>query len=157
MIQNQSIANVASAKIKSFVIDKANNFSTIYDQDLKIDFTKPNAGLVIDGDITDVDTSVVNSSYKRLWANFSDIHSGIVEYKYSLGTNIAQADIVPWTSNNLSTSIDLSDLNLETSQTYFLNVCAKTVLDYGRIQSPAMEYLSQKNPWLIFKFKHRSL
>ncbi|MGI6320295.1 MAG: N-acetylmuramoyl-L-alanine amidase [Bacteroidales bacterium] len=125
MIQNQSIANVASAKIKSFVIDKANNFSTIYDQDLKIDFTKPNAGLVIDGDITDVDTSVVNSSYKGSWANFSDIHSGIVEYKYSLGTNIAQADIVPWTSNNLSTSIDLSDLNLETSQTYFLNVCAK--------------------------------
>ncbi|MDP6584693.1 MAG: fibronectin type III domain-containing protein, partial [Anaerolineales bacterium] len=88
------------------------------------DTTSPTAGTVSDGTSTDISSTTIRTSLSANWSGFSDSHSGIEDYSYSIGTTSGGTDIKSWTSNGTSTSVTVSDLSLTVGTTYYFSVKA---------------------------------
>ncbi|NVO01347.1 MAG: N-acetylmuramoyl-L-alanine amidase [Bacteroidetes bacterium] len=114
---------IFGAKIKSIVIDTANNLSSINAHDLNIDFSNPDTVITLnDGISIDIDTTFTASSLSANWSTAFDGNSGITKYWYSIGTSIGGSDIVGWTDNGTSTNVTAGGLNLVHLQKYFVNI-----------------------------------
>ena len=84
-----------------------------------VELTPPTTPVVTDeGQYTQSLTTI-----RASWTS-EDPETGIAGYQYSIGTSVGEADVVPWTSVALSTSIDRADLTLVQAQTYYVNVKA---------------------------------
>lgn len=70
------------------------------------------------------------------WSGFSDAHSGIAFYEYSVGTTPGAIDIRGWNSVSTSTDVTTGILILNTGQSYYFNVRATDVAGKAMV-SPA--------------------
>lgn len=112
-----------SGKIRSLVVDSANNLSAIASLSVNTDWTLPlNCDSAWDGLTPDIDTSYSNTILQNGWNNASDQHSGIQAYWYSIGTSPGDSSIVNWTNNNLNKQVNLTGQNLPFNQLLFCNV-----------------------------------
>jgi len=113
-----------SGKIKSIVNDAAGNLSTIVSQNIYVDWTSPSCVTVNDGSGNDIDTISSLNTLSANWTASSDANSGISKYWYAIGTTSGATDIVNWTDNNLSTSVNHSGLSLIQGQHYYFSIKA---------------------------------
>jgi PKD repeat protein len=113
-----------SAKIKSIVVDANNNLSAIAYHDLNVDWTAPQVFGINDGASSDIDTVYSNTTVYANWQAAIDLHSGVQEYFYALGTTSGGNDVVDWTSAGQNTAITVSGLNLNYGTTYYFSMKA---------------------------------
>jgi N-acetyl-anhydromuramyl-L-alanine amidase AmpD len=86
-----------SGYIKSIVIDSANNISSSYQEQYLVDYSVPTVDYLNDGSGNDIDT-FYTSTIEANWLT-EDIHSGIANYEYAVGTLPNLDDVISWTSN----------------------------------------------------------
>jgi len=101
-------------------IDNADNESIIGSSDgIMVDATPPTTPVVTDdGDMT-TDTTFLHVS----WSSTDD-ESGIIEYQYAIGTTPKGMEVIGWTSSG-DTEVEMTGLNLQTGQTYYISVQAR--------------------------------
>jgi len=93
-----------------------------------VDSTAPSGGQVVDGTETGIDFDDGSlTTMSANWSGFSDAHSGIAFYEYSVGTTPGAIDIRGWNSVSTSTAVTTSILILNTGQAYYFNVRATDV------------------------------
>ena len=88
---------------------------------------------LVPDDFTDPTTPVVtdDGAYTYLFTQLhatwsaSDPETGIVEYKYCIGTAVGVCDTVGWTSLGVATEVTKTGLNLQDGETYYFNVKAR--------------------------------
>lgn len=111
-----------AGKIRSIVIDGANNFSTIDSVMVNVDWTVPIDPTVADGISTDIDTFYVNTEITANWSGASDPNSGVASYEYAVGTTAGGTNIVNWTSNGSATNVTHTGLSLTYNTMYYVSV-----------------------------------
>ena len=112
-----------ACKVKSIVNDVAGNLSSIYYDDINIDWTVPTAVTAInDGKNADINTVVTSDSLSANWSSSKDPNSGISKYWYSIGTTPGAINTRSWTSNLGDTLVTAKSLTLTAGQVYYFNV-----------------------------------
>jgi hypothetical protein len=112
-----------ACKVKSIVNDVAGNLSSIYYDDINIDWTAPTAVTAInDGKNADINTVVTSDSLSANWSSSKDPNSGISRYWYSIGTTPGAVNTLTWTSNLGDTLVTAKSLTLTAGQVYYFNV-----------------------------------
>ncbi len=84
------------------------------------DITPPAIPIVTDQGVYTTNTTTLSST----WSS-SDPESGIIEYKYAIGTSKGGIDVLNWTSVGVTTSVTVSGLSLQNGKTYYFSVKAK--------------------------------
>ncbi|HZH87215.1 MAG TPA: T9SS type A sorting domain-containing protein [Brumimicrobium sp.] len=113
-----------SAKVKSIVMDNAGNLSTIAQELVNVDWTKPQNLTINDGASTDIDTNYT-TTLEGNWGTANDPHSGIVEYKVAIGTTPGNDDVVGWNSNGTNSTLSNTLTGLIFDQVYYISVSAE--------------------------------
>lgn len=95
-----------TGRIISCIVDSAENWSLLTSEDYLLDFTSPTLSFLHDGNGQDIDTFIINS----IEANWEilDIHSGVHQYEFAVGTLPNLDDVISWTNNG--TSVSMSEL-----------------------------------------------
>ena len=115
-----------AAKVKSICADSAGNLSSIFYQNINIDWTAPNAvDTINDGLGADIAITTSATTLSANWSASSDPHSGIARYWYAIGTTPGATDVVNWTDNWYSDSVTVTGLSLVNLQTYYFSVKAE--------------------------------
>lgn len=83
------------------------------------DQTPPTTPVVIDDGVYSTSASTLHAS----WSS-EDPETGIVEYRYAIGTTPGGTDLVNWTSAGMALEITRSDLALANGATYYFSVKA---------------------------------
>lgn len=96
--------------------DLANNQASA-SVNFTVDNSPPTTPLVID----DGDNTFSLNELHATWSS-SDPESGIIEYKYAIGTTQGGTDVVGWTSAGTSTELTETNLTLTADQTYYFSV-----------------------------------
>lgn len=113
-----------SGRIKSIIKDNANNLSAISAQDVNVDWTAPVIGNIIDGSVTDEDTTYQNTQLQGTYTAAADSNSGVVNYMYAIGSVPGGQDIIAWANNAAGLSVTENGLNLSYGQHYYFSVKA---------------------------------
>ncbi|PCJ78967.1 MAG: hypothetical protein COA57_15885, partial [Flavobacteriales bacterium] len=114
-----------SARVKSIVIDTAENFSSIGFQDVNVDWTAPaDVSTVNDGPGSDIDTTYLFTELSANWTTSSDTNSDVSAYWYAVGSNPGDSNVVAWTDNWFNASVTDTGLSLSVGQTYYYSVKA---------------------------------
>ncbi len=95
---------IATGRVNSIVIDSAENWSLIVSEDYLLDFTVPTLSNLNDGSSSDIDT-FYTATLEANW-DIIDIHSGISDYEYAIGTLPNLDDVSAWASSGLSTTLN---------------------------------------------------
>lgn len=105
--------------------NKAGLYTQVKSDCVLIDHDAPQAGVVSDGHISDVDYQSDNTLIAAHWKSFADGNkgSGIVEYKYRI-TDSGGRVVVSWTSVGNATNITHTKLMLGNNAKYFVTVRA---------------------------------
>lgn len=91
---------------------------------ITVDTTAPSVPSVMDDGVYTTTTTALNAT----WSPPSDAQSGIVEYRYAIGTSLVASSeclIMSWTSTGTNTCANVSGLNLQSRRTYYFYVKAK--------------------------------
>jgi len=116
----------AAGKIKSISQDSAGNLSSIYYQDVNVDWTPPsNLTFVNDGKAADISTVVTQDSLSANWSGSIDNNSAIARYWYCIGTAPNYSNTLGWTSNWGSTSVTAHNLSLTNNTIYYFTIKAE--------------------------------
>ncbi len=116
-----------SAIINSICQDSANNISTIFAQDLNVDWTPPSNIATIRDGLSSTTDDAVTTSLNTLSANWDvcfDTHSDISNYFYSIGTTPTATNVLGWTDNLAFATVTNNTLTLTNGTTYYVNVKA---------------------------------
>lgn len=114
-----------AGRVKSIVVDTANNVSGVSYEDVNIDWTAPqDLTFVYDGTAADINTFTNNNSISANWSTSVDTHSDVAAYYYAIGTTPGATDVVGWTDNWFNTDVTHSGLNLTYGTTYYVAVKA---------------------------------
>ncbi|KAJ7365982.1 hypothetical protein OS493_002724 [Desmophyllum pertusum] len=111
--------------ISEITCTNADGFSSTSSSDgVIIDFTPPNAGLVHDGSslLADVEYQSLTTLVEAVWNPFHDHESGIVEYRWGLGTTPDDTDTLNFTSVGRMTSGKAETLLLTHGARYYVTV-----------------------------------
>ncbi len=111
-----------TAKIKTLLVDNGHHWSQVVEQDYLLDFTPPEINVINDGNTTDIDT-FYTATLESNWDIF-DIHSNISDYTVAVGTLPNLADVVPWTSNGISSVFSTVLANPTYNNVYYVSVQA---------------------------------
>ncbi len=111
-----------AANIKSIVIDQANNWSTVTNDMVDVDWTQPSSASINDGLSTDIDVFNINTEISGNWSTSTDTHSGITKYEYAVGTSAGATNTINWTDNGTATSFTATGLSLTYTTTYYVSV-----------------------------------
>lgn len=112
-----------SAKIKSICQDSAGNLSPIFYHDINIDWTPPaTLTFVNDGSGSDIISACTKDSLLANWSASADSNSAVSRYWYSIGTSPGATNVLNWTNNWASTSVNSKSLTLTHNTIYFINV-----------------------------------
>lgn len=114
-------SNIMS-KVKSMVVDNNNNYSSLMSKEMRVDWTKPVNGTVIDGSSGDLDVFGTVGIIRGSWTTAIDTNSGIQRYKYAIGTSLGATNVVGWTDNGLAVSFEKNGLTLIDGTTYYIMV-----------------------------------
>ena len=118
----ESVGAIATGKIEALSLDATNLWSAISSSEYLIDRSAPSLISIADGTGSDIDTTIGNI-LEGNW-DFTDIHSDIANYEYSIGTTVGASDVVSWTNNSLATSITEILVSPIYNQLYYLTVRA---------------------------------
>lgn len=120
-------ATTPAGRIKSYVIDNANNLSAQAIKTINIDYTAPaTVGTVRDGlTATDIATTTSKTQLSANWNASTDANSGITKYWYAIGTTAGGTNTVAWTNNGTATSVTKTGLTLTVGTTYYFTVKAE--------------------------------
>ncbi len=107
------------------------------------DTTPPTTPVVID----DGEDTTDNTQLHATWSA-QDPESGVVEYKYAIGTSQGGVEIVSWQSVGTATSVTKTGLNLVTGVTFYFSVQARNSVDlWSNIgSSNGIEYAIDTTP-----------
>ena len=86
---------------------------------VKVDFTPPSTPVVTDDGNYLTTVSMLNASWSSL-----DPESGVVRYKYAVGTSPGADDVVPFADAGDATHMSLTGLQLVNGKTYYISVRA---------------------------------
>ena len=121
MIRYQSDNGATAAKVATLVVDYLGNWSTVANEEYRIDWTSPELTSLNDGisgaDIDTIYVPVVSANW-----NFADLHSGINHYSFAVGTSAATQDVLPWTNAGMVNSINHVLQNPVLGTTYYVHV-----------------------------------
>ncbi|MCS7154054.1 MAG: T9SS type A sorting domain-containing protein, partial [Bacteroidia bacterium] len=114
-------------RLLSRVIDVAQNLSSIASADVQIDWTPPSApSFVYDGQgASDEAITYDGTQLSATWGPSEDLHSGLLEYEYAIGTTSGDSNVVSWTPIGLTTTHTHTGLSLTNGQTYYFGVRAR--------------------------------
>ena len=126
-IRYQNInSSTQSGKVKSIVLDSANNISAPSGLNVNIDWTTPSdIAIINDGLGNDIATFTNNNSISANWSTSSDPNSDISSYSYGIGTTNTTMDVLGLTDNWFDTTMTQTGLNLTPGTTYYIFVVAK--------------------------------
>ncbi|MCL5103324.1 MAG: PQQ-binding-like beta-propeller repeat protein [Armatimonadetes bacterium] len=106
--------------ISARAVNKAGATGSIgYSDGIFVESTPPTTPIVTDDGAYTRSTTTL----KAQWSS-EDPETGVVGFKYSIGTSPGAADLVPWTDVALATNIERNDLTLQQGGTYYINVRA---------------------------------
>jgi len=110
------------ANVKAF--DQAGNISGAMSGDgITVDQTVPDAGLIADFELDDVDWTAIDYQILAFLVGFSDSLSGVAEYWVSIGLSPGLTQVLDWTSNGSNTSFAYV-VELTPGPTYYVNAYA---------------------------------
>jgi uncharacterized lipoprotein YddW (UPF0748 family) len=90
-----------SGKINTISKDNADNFSTLTTQTFNVDYTAPILSPIVnDGSAADIDTLITATTVQGNYPAATDIHSGITNYEYAIGTTAGATNLLPFTSTS---------------------------------------------------------
>ncbi len=115
-------STIPSCSIYSLVIDDANNFSTIANSMVNIDWTIPQDFTVNDGLASDIAVFVTSNQISANWNESLDPNSDISAYFFAVGTSSGSQDIASFTNIGLSTNYTLTGLSLSYGTTYYITI-----------------------------------
>ena len=121
-----NLVNGVSYIVSSKATDLTGNVQTELGRDtLTYDVTNPNAGVVYDGLVDDLDQdwSSSTTTMSANWSGFQDATSGIAMYEYSIGSTPGGTDVLTWTDGGLETSFTES-VTLTSGDDYYISVRA---------------------------------
>ena len=121
LIRYQSDNGADAAKVSSFIIDYAGNWSALDEAGYRTDWTIPVAASLNDG-IFGPDTDTIYDPVVSANWNFTDAHSGISNYSYAIGTSAGSQDVLPWTNAGSVQSINHVLQNPVLEQLYYVHV-----------------------------------
>ncbi len=110
--------------IFSIVTDSSNNLSAVDSVFVNIDWTKPSAFTINDGNGSDIDSTHDAGTLSANWTVAQDSNSAISDYFACIGTSPANDDIIPWFNNDTLTHFTKTGLSLNRGTTYFVSVAA---------------------------------
>lgn len=116
----QSISANPSGLIQSLVKDNTDNWSSKSTELLLIDWSAAEVNYLNDGPGSDIDT-LTTSNLEGNWLT-EDIHSGILQYDFAVGTLPAMDNVIPWTSIGSATNLSESIPSPVYNQTYYLAI-----------------------------------
>ncbi|MGQ9582433.1 MAG: fibronectin type III domain-containing protein [Thermoplasmatota archaeon] len=88
---------------------------------ITVDTTPPSDFQVLD----EGEYSRSGSALRASWSSSLDEVSGVVEYRYAIGTSQGGEDVVPWTSAGVGISVTRVNLSLSNGVTYYFSVRAR--------------------------------
>ena len=112
----------------SYKVDDGNSFG--------VDKTAPVATTIVD------DPNDQLNNLSAHWTAFNEPLSGFKEYFYAIGKTSGGTDVVDWTTNNTSITLNISSLNLQTGQMYYISV--KATDNIGNISTAVSSSGQQK-------------
>ncbi|XP_052073991.1 uncharacterized protein LOC127711867 [Mytilus californianus] len=130
VIDDLNLASGEPVWIRLRSVNNVDLFTTAHsDNPILIDRTQPVAGHVLDGDIMDEDLKYQSDSSKvcAQWNGFYDPESGLIEYRWGVGTTVGRDDIVPFKNKTFSRDVkdSCADVQLQHNMTYYSTVIAK--------------------------------
>jgi spore germination protein YaaH/PKD repeat protein len=112
-----------SCRIKSLVLDNAENWGIEASADVDIDWTTPTLPPTVnDGPSADLDTTAIFTQLTANWDTASDQHSDLLRYWYAFGNSPGDSNTVAWTDNGLSNSVVHVGLSLTVGETYYVSI-----------------------------------
>ena len=98
--------------------------ATSFSDGVIVDLTPPNPGLVHDGSTLTADVEYQSSTaiVKARWTLFQDQESGVMEYRWGLGTSLGDVNTVNFTATGKLTSGQAENLTLFPGVRYFVAV-----------------------------------
>ncbi|MEW5759135.1 MAG: FG-GAP-like repeat-containing protein [Candidatus Thermoplasmatota archaeon] len=117
-------------------IDKAGNEATT-NAKIILDMTPPIGNVVDDGEET-TDATKIHAKF-----SFEDEETRIVEYEYSIGTEIGKEDVLKWTKTTES-EVTIKDILLTAGQSYYINV--KVMNEAGLITEASSDGIKVNMP-----------
>lgn len=109
-------------KIVSLVSDNVGLYSPITQKSVKVDYSKPVNGVVMDGLSSDLDIFGTQGTIRGSWTTALDTNSGIQRYTYAVGTSPGATNIVYWTDNGTSLSFEKTGLTLVDGTSYYITL-----------------------------------
>lgn len=113
---------VPSAMVRSLVLDNSDNWSVSDEATFLIDYSAPAIPYVNDGTSNDID-SLYDTQIAANW-DANDIHSGIANFEYGIGTAPGTDNIVGWTSNGINTILSEIVASLVYDEVYYVTIRA---------------------------------
>ena len=115
-----------SGKIKSICADSAGNLSSVFYQNINVDWTPPSGGNSInDGTGADINTTSSLTTLSANWTASSDNNSAISRYWYAIGTSPGSSDILNFTDNWFNLTATDTNLSSVVGQNYYYSVKAE--------------------------------
>jgi len=115
-----------SGKIKSICADSAGNLSSVFYQNINVDWTPPSGGNSInDGTGADINTTSSLTTLSANWTASSDNNSAISRYWYAIGTSPGASDILNFTDNWFNLTTTDTNLSSVVGQNYYYSVKAE--------------------------------
>lgn len=126
--QNSSPAQ-PGGRLRTLVLDAAENFSATAQADVNVDWTPPTAPAAVrDGLAADESVTHDGGQLSANWDASSDPHSGVISYEYAIGTSVGATDVVGWTDLGAALLTHThAGLSLVDGQRYYFGVRAKNV------------------------------
>ena len=123
-VEGGSIYDMVGNSSNLFLPEPNNTNSLSFNYQITIDTEAPSAGIVLDGFDIDQYWTNQDSSLSFFWSDFTDNISGIHRYDISIGLSPNQHDILDLLHVYNNTSFTVSNLSLQNSITYYVNVRA---------------------------------
>jgi len=121
--ENQSPSGFAG-RVCSITKDTSNNISAVVCENVKVDFSAPDLVFVSDSLSADIDTTFITDSISASWSAAEDLHSGIQQYWYAIGTAADSNDVLDWTATT-DTFFSINNIQLVFGNTYYVSVIAE--------------------------------
>ena len=111
--------------ISEITCTNADGFSSTSSSDgVTVDVTPPNSGLVHDGSslVSDIQFQFSTTTVQAIWEPFRDHESGVVKYRWGLGTTPDNVDVLNFTDVGMMTSAMAENLTLTHGERYYVTI-----------------------------------
>ena len=111
--------------ISEITCTNGDGFSSTSSSDgVTVDVTPPNYGLVRDGSslFSDIQFQLSTTAAQAIWEPFRDHDSGVVKYRWGLGTTPDNVDVLNFTDIGMTTSAMVENLTLTHGKRYYVTV-----------------------------------